>query len=199
MNGSELPMPNRTEGVFSALLLLCLSPIHLIAQQAPNQIPFEYSNAIVLGDTRDESVYVIQGMSDPVMYSSRAHLSVWKFQALSALYDQLDSQGKSGPLEPRTIVAKGQCQHFALNAVTTPEVDFQPHGMVWSWMAGNEIMGWIQLQSNDGFKVCYLMELKKEIHTDFSKFFTVDTFIKNGTDEIVKRSGVHRIRDRLSQ
>ncbi len=74
-----------------------------------------------------------------------------------------------------------ECRKFSLS----PWHDLEMVG----WQRAH---GWLQLPSNDGFKICQLMDLKKEFKTDFSSFTPLHAYIELETEAIVKRSFVQR-------
>lgn len=176
-----------------ALLIMFVVPSIAFAQGEQKQIPLEYSNPIVLHDTTTGKVYVVHGMADPIFYSSRAHLRIWRFEGLPDVYDALHAQDNSGPSEPSGERFKNQCESHSLNAPILAEVKFTTHGMTWKWQGGNELMGWIQLSSNDAYRVLPLRDLKSKLQRDFSNFISLEKYIETETDEIMNRSFVQRV------
>lgn len=174
---------------FVSLVFVCLFSDRILADDdfGVEPIPVVYGKAFAIVDSKTKEVIVVQGVSDPILFSSRATFFLWRFESLPAMSKALKSQHDNGPMAPKGI-DKGASIIETVEASKTSTVRFIAFSRHFSWNGGNEKIGWLKLRTNENIK---FLDLTNET-TDFeyvdSQVIPLDGYIRDNTARIVQEN-----------
>lgn len=155
----------------------------------PTAIPLPYNSCLIIRKKTD-TLYVISGLADPVLHSSRAKLIIWRLDSEKELIEALEAQQTSGPRTPASV-DKTKSTSIDLDAVKRATVEFHCFDKNFGWSAGNSKMGWLYLDSLEGVEVTLVDDLLLGIPSGGLKFEEPLVFVEREGDRIYKESFRH--------
>lgn len=150
-------------------------------------IPVVYGKAFAIVDSKTKEVIVVQGVSDPVLFSSRATFFFWRFESLPAMSKAMKSQHDNGPMAPNEI-NKDSSKIITVEASKTSTVRFSAFSRNFSWNGGNEKIGWLKLKDNKNTMFLDLTKETTDFEYDDSHAIPLDGYIRDNTERIVQEN-----------
>lgn len=157
---------------------------------ADDAIPMEYGKPIAILFPRSGTVYVIQGMADPLQFSSQAYFIVHKINNLDRLSNLLQDQDQSGPKPPMWVKEVEKRVVLVLHTGERGSTILKPDGeLKMNWQPGNEKMCWLMIPKDEETRIRSLFE-KPPFGFEFTRddFLAVGTYIATESEKKMKDS-----------
>ena len=119
----------------------------------PIRLRIEYGKAIVLNEKQSGDFFVFHGMADPLLFSSKANLTIWKVKSLDALRNVWSRQQASGIRRPKGVDTKMHRHVELLTHDITGNATFTVFDRTFSWLPGDICSGWILLPGGKRYEV----------------------------------------------